>query len=397
MKAIVNGKIIKENKIVLNKVLVFDNKIEGIVSYEEFDEYVRQGNIAKGDLRIIDAKNNYVSPGLIDIHIHGSGGHDTMDGNIEALKGISRTIAEYGVTSFLPTTMTMEKEKIYEALQCINQAKYMKMPGAGVLGAHMEGPFISAKLKGAHKEEYILKPDFDFIREFADTIKIVTMAPEEDENFKFIKETRCLSDITLSIGHTNASYEVAIDAIDNGIEHATHTFNAMTALNHRSPGVVGAIFNSHISCELIADNIHIHPEMYKLLLKIKGEDKVVLITDSMRAGGMKNGIYELGGQRVIVKDKCARLEDSTLAGSVLTLNTAVKNILEHTELTIPEAVSLATINPAKVIHVDRHKGSIETQKDSDIIIFNDQLEVLYTIVEGEIVYLNNELRSTRLL
>lgn len=386
MKAIINGKIIKGNEILENQAIIFDEKIIDFIPQEEFKTYISK--YSKGDhkLQIIDAKNNYVSPGFIDIHIHGSGGRDTMDGTLEDLKVISSTIAKHGVTSFLPTTMTMHKDKIYTALIAIREAKNTSMPGATVLGAHMEGPFISEKFKGAQSKDYILKPSINFIKEFMDVLKIITLAPEEDTNLNFIKEVSSKSDITLSLGHTNATYEETMDAINAGIAHATHTFNAMTPLNHRKPGAVGAIFNSKISCEFIADTIHIHPELYRLILHIKGQDKVVLITDSMRAGCMEKGIYELGGQKVIVDESSARLEDGTLAGSILSLNMAVKNILKYTDLSVPEAVSLATINPAKVIHVEDKKGSLEVKKDSDIIIFNDDLEVLTSIVNGNIIH-----------
>lgn len=386
MKAIINGKIIKEDKILENHVLIFDEKIIDFIPKENLDNYTKEHCNTAAEMHIVDAKNNYVSPGFIDIHIHGSGGKDTMDGTIEDLKIISSTIAKNGVTSFLPTTMTMHKDKIYTALKAVREAKKQSFNGASVLGAHMEGPFICEKYKGAQSKDYILKPNLNFISDYMDVLKSITLAPEEDNDFNFIKEVSSNSDITLSMGHTDITYEKAMMAIENGISHATHTFNAMSPLNHRKPGAIGAIFNSKISCEFIADTIHINPELYRLVLNIKGKDKVVLITDSMRAGSMKKGEYELGGQKVIVDDTSARLVDGTLAGSILTLNTAVKNILKYTNLSIPEAVNLATINPAKVIHVDDLKGSLKVNKDSDIIIFNDNLDILTTIVNGNIIY-----------
>ena len=214
-------------------------------------------------------------------------GSDTMDGSLEALNKISSTICQRGVTSFLPTTMTMEIGRIYTALDTIKEAMNIDMEGAKVIGAHMEGPFISEKYKGAQSATHIKKPDYEIVKDYLDVIKIITLAPEMDENYDFIKRIKKESDIVLSIGHSNATYEDAKKAIKNGIGHATHTFNAMTPLNHREPGIVGAIFNSDISCELIADTIHVHPDLFKLLVKIKGIEKVVLVTDCIRAGGME--------------------------------------------------------------------------------------------------------------
>lgn len=378
MKAIVNGKIIVGNEILENKVLLFEKKIIDILDRDNVC-------LSKNDY-IIDAKGLYISPGFIDVHIHGSGGKDAMDGKIESIKVISNTIAKRGVTSFLPTTMTMAKEHIYKALDAIEQAMNMDLGGAKVLGAHLEGPFINPKYKGAQKVDFIKNPSFDFIKGYENVIKIITLAPEKDENFKFLKDIKENTDIVLSIGHSDATYEQAMVAIDNGISRATHTFNAMTPLNHRKPGIIGAIMNTDISCELIADNIHVHKGAINVLTKIKGKDKIILITDSMRAGCMKNGIWELGGQKVIVKDGSARLEDNTLAGSILTLDRAVKNMKNNIDASLCEIISMVTINPAKDINIYDKKGSIEKGKDSDIVIFDKDINIRMTIVEGNIVY-----------
>ncbi|MCR1974053.1 N-acetylglucosamine-6-phosphate deacetylase [Clostridium sporogenes] len=378
MKAIVNGKIIVGNEILENKVLLFEKKIIDILDRENVC-------LSKNDY-IIDAKGLYISPGFIDVHIHGSGGKDAMDGEIESIKVISNTIAKRGVTSFLPTTMTMAKERIYKALDVIEQAMNMDLGGAKVLGAHLEGPFINPKYKGAQKVDFIKNPSFDFIKGYENVIKIITLAPEKDENFKFLKYIKENTDIVLSIGHSDATYEQAMAAIDNGISRATHIFNAMTPLNHRKPGIIGAIMNTDISCELIADNIHVHKGAINVLTKIKGKDKIILITDSMRAGCMNNGIWELGGQKVIVKNGSARLEDNTLAGSILTLDNAIKNMKNNIDASLCEIISMVTINPAKDINIYDKKGSIEKGKDSDIVIFDKDINISMTIVEGNIVY-----------
>lgn len=381
MKAIINGKIITQNGMLDKKAIIFDNKITDITDKK---------NINGSDIEIIDACGSYISSGFIDSHIHGSFGKDAMDGSIEGLKTISRTIAGNGVTSFLPTTMTMSREKIYKALDSIREAENTNLGGAQILGAHLEGPFISKKYKGAQKEDYILKPDFNFIEDYKDIIKIITFAPEEDNNFNFIKDIKNNTNIVLSIGHSNASYEEAVDSIKMGVNHITHMFNAMTPLHHRNPGVVGAALNSSVYCELIADNIHVCPAAYNILLKIKGKDKVILITDCMRAGSLKDGISELGGQTVYVKNNSARLADGTLAGSILTLNIGIKNIFENTNLSLNEAVSLATVNPAKLLNIYDKKGSLEEGKDADITIFNRNFDIMYTFVHGKMVYKYNK-------
>jgi len=254
----------------------------------------------------------------------------------------------------------------------------------------MEGPFINEKYKGAQKADNIIKPDYNIIKDYLDIIKLITLAPEKDENHSFIKRVKENSKITLSIGHSEASYEEAIKAIENGITHATHTFNAMTPLNHRKPGIVGAIFTSDITCELIADTIHVHPAIFNILLNAKHKDKLVLITDSMRAGCMKSGTYDLGGQEVMVKNGAAKLQDGTLAGSVLTLNKAVKNMLNYCDLEIYEAVTMASLIPAKVINMDNKKGSLEVGKDADIIIIDKEIDVYFAIVEGNVVFETKE-------
>ncbi len=376
-----NGKIVLENKVLTGKSLIFSDKIIDIVDGESFD-----GTTQASGIETIDAHENYVSPGFIDIHIHGSGGKDTMDGAVSDLAVISRTVARNGVTGFLPTTMSMEEEKIRRALDAIRIAMKEPPAGAKILGAHMEGPFISGKYKGAHSEEHLMKPDATFIRNFLDIIRIITIAPEEDFEFQFIKSTKAHSDAVLSIGHTNADYETAMEAIGAGVSSATHIFNAMPPFHHRAPGVIGAILRSDIYFELIADTLHVHPAVFQILLNAKGKDRMILVTDAMRAGSMEAGSWELGGQEVTVDDHSARLRDGTLAGSILTLNKAVLNILKHTDLEIHEAVALASLNPARLLGADQEKGSIKIGKDADIVIFDDELNVQMTFLGGESIY-----------
>lgn len=374
MYAIINGKIITPDETIENKVLVFDHKITEIT-----DEI-------PANSQVIDAKGCYVSPGLIDVHVHGSCGADTMDQSVEAIETISEGIVKNGVTSFLPTTMTMSAEDIYRALNVIRKCMNKEFDGAKVMGAHMEGPFINAVYKGAQPEQYIVKPSYQFIENYTDVIKLVSYAPEMDEGYSFTKEVKEKTDITLSMGHTNATYRQAMEAIEQGVSHVTHLFNAMTPLNHREPGVVGAALTSDCYCEMIADKIHINKDLFQFVLDNKGNDKVVLITDSMRAGCMKDGKYDLGGQDVYVKDGAARLESGNLAGSVLTLNKAVYNFMQNTNATINEAIHMASLNPAKSIGIDSDKGSLEIGKDADISIFDEEMNCQLVISEGRIIF-----------
>ena len=374
MKAIINGKLVTLNGVIENKVLVFNETIQHIQTEVPID------------CEVIDAKGMYIAPGLIDVHVHGSCGADTMDQTTEAIKLMSTGIAKNGVTSFLPTTMTMSPKDIYGALNVIRECMEQSLNGAKVLGAHMEGPFINRIYKGAQPEQYVIKPSYEFIKDYTDVIRLVSYAPEMDEDYSFTKDVKEKTDITLSIGHTNATYEQAREAVALGCSRVTHLFNAMTPLNHREPGVVGASLTSDVFTELIADTIHVNKQLFQFVLDNKGKEKIVLITDSMRGGCMKDGQYDLGGQRVVVKDGAARLESGNLAGSVLTLNKAIYNFLQNTNVTIYEVNQMDSLNPATSIGVCNLKGSLEIGKDADIAIFDEKMNCYLSIVEGREVY-----------
>lgn len=373
MKAIINGKIILNDSIMEQKIILFEDKILDIT-----DDLPDQ-------VEIIDAKGAYVGAGLIDIHIHGAGGADVMDANDDTIETISQLLVKFGVTSFLPTTMTMSQEKIECALNQIRIGMNGHYKGAKVLGCHLEGPFISETYKGAQNKAFIQKPNMTWIEPFQDVIKLITLAPEVDEGYEFIKAMKLKTDIKLSMGHTSTTFAKAKEAIQLGISHATHTFNGMSGFNHREPGAVGAILMSDVSAELIADKIHVNPEIFEWFYRVKSGN-IVLITDSMRAGCMPDGVYDLGGQEVIVENGSARLRTGSLAGSVLTLNKAVRNFYEETTLSLPAVYQLASLNAARSIGVEDCKGSIEIGKDADLVIWDEALEALVTIVEGKIVY-----------
>ena len=376
MKIIYNGKIILEDKILENKAIVFDSKIKEIIDEDQVKNY---------DCEKIDAEGNFVSPGLIDIHIHGCKGSDTSDDNDTAIDVMSREVIKTGVTSFLPTSLTLSRECIRKVLKRV-RTRMEHSEGANVLGCHLEGPFINVKHKGAQDERYIIPPDFSMIEDYKDVVKIISMAPELSGSLEFID--KCVENgIVVSIGHTDATYDEAVTAIKRGASHITHTYNAMTPLHHRNPGVVGAaMLEDGVSCELIVDNIHIHPAAQRILLKMKGIDNITLITDAMRACMMPNGEYLLGELNVFVKDGKAVLKDGTLAGSILRLNVAVRNFMKNTGLPIYDVVRAASLNQAKLLKVDDRKGSIEVGKDADITIFDNDINIKYTFVNGNEVY-----------
>lgn len=377
MKAIVNGIIYKDCEFLHNKALVFDSKIEDIIDCKEVD-YAQYEEV-------IDADGLFVLPGFIDIHLHGYGGDDTMDDSDEALIHISKKLVENGVTAFLPTTMTMSRERILKALQRIRKLMIQPCKGARILGSHFEGPFISSEYKGAQSDEFITLPSLELLKDYEDVIKVITMAPEMKGAMSFI-ETISDKGITVSIGHTGADYETVVKAYEHGAKGITHLFNAMTGLNHRKPGCVGAALLKDLYCEVIADNIHMNPIMYELLLKTKKLEHLIIITDCMRAGGMPEGSYDLGGQKVIVADGKCLLESGTLAGSTLKLNQGLHNFIIQTSLKLESAVQLVTENPAKYLNVFDQIGSLDKGKLANITIVNPQIDVHYTIIEGEVLY-----------
>lgn len=378
MKCIVNGKILLKDRVAEDLAIIFDEKIEEITELK---------NVNTSDYEVIDAGGKFVSPGLVDMHIHGYLGADASDGTADGIKTMAEGIIKNGVTAWCPTTMTVSKAEIEKAFDCVREVKNSgEYYGARILGVNSEGPFINPSKKGAQAEEHILRPDADFIKKHADIVKLFTVAPEVDGAAECIKKVSEETDVLISMGHTNATFEEANEGIKNGVRHTTHLFNAMTALSHRSPGVVGAALSAdNVSVELIADTFHINKGLFNLVAKIKG-DKLCLITDCMRAGGMPDGAYDLGGQEVYKEGIKCLLADGTIAGSVLKLNEAVRNLYENSDLELYEAVQYASLNPAKALGVQDEIGSIEVGKRADIAIADEKFNISMTILGGEIRY-----------
>ena len=377
MKCIVNGRILMPDGIIDRKVLCFDERIVDIVTQPQMGA------------EVIDAKGNYVAPGLIDVHCHGFNGWDAAHGSAEELRKMSAWNVRNGVTSWLPTTPTLEWGELERSFAAIRQVmKESASPGwtgAQVLGCHAEGPFISEKRRGAMRAQYILKPDIDRIRPWADTIRLITVAPELEGATEFIRAARQLG-IVVSMGHSDATAEQAFAGIEAGATHLTHTFNAMPELNHRDPGLIGAAMNDdQVYCELIADNIHVSHLLFPIMAQLKSH-RLVLVTDSIHLAGLPEGTYELMDVKMKVDADQCRLLDGTIVGSMLTMDRAVRNFVQYSGIPLWRAVNMASLYPARTIRVDDRKGALQRGKDADIVIADKDFNIRATFVRGECVY-----------
>ena len=378
MKCVVNGSIILPDGEVREKTLAFEaGKIEGVL------------DAPPAGAEIIDAKGGYVSPGLVDVHVHGFMGWDASNGSLDELRNMSRQMAVWGTTAWLPTTMTLAwpaLEGCFDAIRrAMSESLALEWRGAQVMGCHAEGPFISPEKKGAQNGDCIQRPDIEKLKPWADTVRLMTVAPEVEGALPFIRAVSKL-DVTLSMGHTNATALEALAGINAGVAHATHTFNAMPPLNHREPGAVGAaLSDDRVYCELIADTFHVNPMLFGLMARQK-RDRLVLITDSIQVAHLPDGPHDQSGQTVIVDGIRCRFPDGTIAGSSLTMDRAVRNFRAHTGLPLYEVVNMASLYPARSVGVDGMKGSLEPGKDADIVIADRDFNVVATYIRGESVY-----------
>ena len=354
--------------------------------FETKDVAVADGRFTAqgGDEKVVNADGLYMIPGLVDIHFHGCMGADMCDGTEDALDVITKYEASIGVTSVCPATMTIAKDELLKVMQ--NAGAYTYKSGAHLVGINMEGPFISAAKKGAQAAENILRCDADFFqalqRAAKGLIKLVDIAPEEPGAIDFIDQVK--GEVVVSIAHTMADYEAAKTAIAHGASHVTHLYNAMPPLNHRNPGVIGAARDAeNVHPELICDGVHIHPSVIRATFAMFGAKRMILISDSMRATGLEDGEYTLGGQPVTVRGNRATLHDGTIAGSATNLMDCVRFCVKTVGLPLEDAIMCATENPAREIGIYGEVGSIETGKKADFVLLDKDLNLVSVYIDGE--------------
>ncbi|WP_282138241.1 N-acetylglucosamine-6-phosphate deacetylase [Rossellomorea aquimaris] len=378
MKAVKAGRIYTPEGIVENGYLLLeDGRISGVTKKTP-------------PCDIIEFPGCSAIPGMIDLHIHGIAGHDTMDGSVHSLQEMSNSLVKYGVTGFLPTTLTHDLESIRKAVGAVSTA-IGQTTGAEILGSYVEGPYITPEHKGAHPVEYMRELSIEEIKGLIDasdnTIKVLTIAPEKEHAMEVIDHLTGMG-IHVSMGHTNADYETTNLAVSQGARIAVHTFNGMRGFKHRDPGCVGAVLtNDDCLCECIADLHHLHPGAIKLLHKTKGSDNILLISDSMAAADLPDGHYTLGTMKVKVEDRVARTVDTnSLAGSTTNLLECLKNMKEVLKLPLEEILPMVGLNQAKLLQIDHKVGSLEIGKMANIALIDEKWDVRATFVGGELVW-----------
>ena len=365
----------QDNQFVKGSVVVENGRFVSIAEQPEHTGEV---------MEVIEAKGLYMIPGLVDIHFHGCMGADMCDGTKEALDVITQYEASVGVTSVCPATMTIPKDELSAVMK--NAGAYAYHGGAHLVGINMEGPFISPAKKGAQAAENIMHCDYEYFSQLQDAagglIKLVDIAPEEAGAMEFIDKVK--GTLVVSLAHTASDYDTAMEAIAHGASHATHLYNAMPPLNHRNPGVIGAVRDSD-SChvELICDGVHIHPSVIRATFAMFGAQRMILISDSMRATGLDDGEYTLGGQPVTVKGNLATLHDGTIAGSATNLMDCMRFAVKHAGLPLETAVMCATANPAKEIGIFDEVGSIAVGKKADFVLLDQDLNLAGVYIDGK--------------
>ncbi len=373
MKAIYNAKIVMEEGILENATLIYNEKIKAI-----------RTDLSVEGCEVLDAGGKYLFPGLIDIHIHGYYGREVLEGTQDAVRHMANNLVRDGVTGFLATLGTAPMKCVAESLDAVRNCISNNTEGAKLHGAYMEGVFISEEKKGAHDASFILPPDLTFVEKYQDVIRIMITPPEKYPDFI----NWCVEHgILCAMGHTNASYAEAMEGICYGAKQVTHLFNGMKGIHHRDSGIAGAaLLADGVNVELIADTVHIAKELYKLVYRMKGADKIILITDSCMASGMGPGTYTCNNRLVHVDDFVGRLESGTISGSVVPLKHDVLNFHLYAGVPLHETVRMASLNPARILKLDHSLGSLQVGKCADMFLADGQMNVAYTFVDGSCVY-----------
>ncbi len=394
-----NGVFITPDQIIEEALLAVNN---GVITYFGNEDRF----IYPSKSKVIDAKDCYITPGLIDIHVNGGEGSDVLDASEEALKNITSFHAKHGTTSMVPTLVSTSKEKIIKVLSLLKPYVDNTSLGVRILGAHIEGPFISPQQIGAHNPRYLRKPsseEIDELIEYSGSIKIITAAPEVDGVIELFMRLNKKGIIT-SIGHSDATYDEVIEAVENGFSLFTHIYSSMSSLKRVNLKKVAGVLEAALSfdelpVEVIGDGVHVPRQLLKLIIKAKGFDKIILITDAIRAAGMEDGEYILGDEeynhKIIVENKVARtLDASSYAGSTATMNICVKNMIDLGKASIQNAVKTATVNPAKLLKIENKVGRLEIGMRADIAVFDKNFKTIATIVDGVPVYLKDNIKNS---
>lgn len=367
----------------ITDALVFD-PAEGFVAR---DLCMKDGLIAQEDHRAVSAPGCYLIPGLTDLHFHGCRGADFSDGDPEGLAEMAKYELSRGVTQICPAGMTLDNDQLVKICKVAAEHNAAKVSGAELVGINLEGPFLSAGKKGAQNGEWLQNPNLALLDQLIEAsgglVKLVSMAPELEGGMEFIKQAK--DKVTISVAHTTANYDTAMEAFQAGARQVTHLYNAMPPFAHRDPGVVGAASDcGQVMCELICDGVHIHPAVVRATFKMMGKDRMILVSDTMRAAGMPDGDYTLGGQAVQVKGNRATLVDGTLAGSVTDLMACLKTAVSF-GIPLADAVTAAAVNPAKVLGIYNRLGSLDAGKEANVAVLDDHLNLKAVIYHGEVV------------
>jgi N-acetylglucosamine-6-phosphate deacetylase len=374
------GKIVTPTQVIENHTLILEGEIiSAIIPDEQYKHKTKDHQL--------NTRGKWITPGLIDIHVHGSNFADAMDPKPETYQILNSFFASRGVTGYLLTTGTASNADITAVIKGFQEFS-LPENGAVPLGIHLEGPYLCEERKGAQPALHLRDPDPAIYQSWFDSgvIRLMTIAPELEGAMELIK-TGVNQGVEFAVGHSVASYDVMMEAIDNGLRQATHTFNGMNPLHHRRPGVVGAVLaDDRVFAQVIADGVHVHPAVVKALVKAKGVNRTILITDAIRAAGLGNGEYDLLEQTVTVKDRVARIASGSLAGSVLTMDQAVRNAMVFCDIPFHEAIHMASLTPAKSLNLHSERGALEPELRADVTIFDQDYSVETTIVGGKIVY-----------
>lgn len=370
---------------IIRNAVVFNSNFQ----FEKKDIQIKNGVFVESsepDSEVIDGSGLYAIPGLTDVHFHGCTGYDFCDGTEEAIQAIADYQLKHGITNIVPATMTFDEKRLTDIMHTAKAHK--NQSGADLCGINMEGPFISTAKKGAQNPRYIHNPDIDMFRRLQDAsgglIKLVDIAPEEESSMEFVEALK--DEVTVSIAHTTADYETADLAFSKGVKQVTHLYNAMPPFTHRAPGVIGAAFDhKNVYVELICDGIHIHPSVVRATFQLFGDDRVVLISDSMMAAGLADGNYSLGGQGVKVTGSLATLSDGTIAGSVTNLMKCMRIAVQKMGVPLESAVKAAAVNPAKSVGIFDRYGSIEPGKIGNVLLLDKELNLIAVIQRGKAI------------